>query len=34
MGHEWNEVYIVMEYVDHDINDLMEDMPQPFLQGQ
>ena len=29
-----DKIFIVMEYVEHDLKALMETMQQPFLQGQ
>ena len=28
-----DKIYIVMDYVEHDLKALMETMKQPFLQG-
>ena len=28
-----DRIYIVFEYVEHDLKELMETMKQPFLQG-
>ena len=33
MGSNMDKIFIVMEYVEHDLKALMETMPQPFLQG-
>lgn len=30
VGTQLNQVYIVMDFVEHDLRDLMDDMPQPF----
>ena len=33
MGKNMDRIYIVFEYVEHDLKELMETMKQPFLQG-
>ena len=33
MGSNMDKIYIVMEYVEHDLKALMETMKQPFLEG-
>ena len=34
MGNSIDKIYIVMEYVEHDLKALMESMKQPFLVGR
>jgi len=34
VGNNLNSIFIVMEYVDHDIKTLMEEMPKPFLPSE
>ncbi len=34
MGNNMDKIFIVMEYVEHDLKALMETMTQPFLQGE
>ncbi len=29
-----DKIYIVMDYVEHDLKSLMEVMKQPFLEGE
>lgn len=33
MGSNMDKIYIVMNYVEHDLKSLMETMKQPFLPG-
>lgn len=33
VGSNMDKIYIVMEYVEHDLKALMETMKQPFLEG-
>ena len=33
MGSNMDRIYIVMDYVEHDLKALMETMKQPFLEG-
>lgn len=33
VGSNMDRIYIVMDYVEHDIKALMETMKQPFLEG-
>ena len=33
VGSNMNKIFIVMEYVEHDLKALMETMMQPFLLG-
>lgn len=34
MGSNMDKIYIVMNYVEHDLKSLMETMKQPFLPGR
>ena len=34
VGSNMDRIYIVMDYVEHDLKALMETMKQPFLEGQ
>lgn len=34
MGSNMDKIYIVMNYVEHDLKSLMETMKQPFLPGE
>ena len=34
VGSNVDKIYIVMDYVEHDLKSLMETMKQPFLVGQ
>jgi cell division cycle 2-like protein len=34
VGNNLNSIFIVMEYVDHDLKTLMEEMKTPFLQSE
>ena len=34
MGSMIDNIYVVLEYVEHDLKALMETMRQPFLQGR
>ncbi|KAI0223408.1 Cyclin-dependent kinase 11B, partial [Massospora cicadina] len=34
VGQELNSIYIVMDFVEHDLKALMADMPTPFLQSE
>jgi hypothetical protein len=34
LGKNLDRIYIVFEYVEHDLKELMETMKQPFLQGE
>ena len=34
VGDNMDKIYIVMEYVEHDLKTLMESMKQPFLVGE
>ena len=34
MGSNMDKIFIVMEYVEHDLKALMETMTKPFLQGK
>lgn len=33
VGSNMDKIYIVMNYVEHDLKSLMETMKQPFLPG-
>ena len=33
MGKDMDKIFIVMEYVEHDLKALMETMQKPFTQG-
>ena len=33
VGSNMDKIYIVMDYVEHDLKALMEHMPNPFLAG-
>ena len=33
VGSNMDKIYIVMDYVEHDLKALMETMKEPFLQG-
>ena len=33
VGSNMDRIYIVMDYVEHDLKALMETMKQPFLEG-
>ena len=33
VGSNMDKIYIVMDYVEHDLKSLMETMTQPFLIG-
>ena len=33
VGSNMDKIYIVMDYVEHDLKALMETMKQPFLEG-
>ena len=34
VGSNMDKIYIVMDYVEHDLKSLMETMKQPFLVGK
>ena len=34
MGSNMDKIYIVMDYVEHDLKSLMENMKEPFLIGE
>ena len=34
MGSNMDKIFIVMEYVEHDLKNLMEVMPEPFRPGE
>ena len=34
MGSNMDKIFIVMEYVEHDLKHLMEVMPEPFRPGE
>lgn len=34
VGSNMDKIYIVMNYVEHDLKSLMETMKQPFLPGK
>lgn len=34
VGSNMDKIYIVMNYVEHDLKSLMETMKQPFLPGE
>ena len=34
VGSNMDRIYIVMDYVEHDLKALMETMKQPFLEGE
>ncbi len=34
VGNNMDKIYIVMDYVEHDLKSLMETMKQPFLEGE
>lgn len=34
VGHNMDKIYMVMEFVEHDLKALMERMPNPFLIGE
>ena len=34
VGSNMDKIYIVMDYVEHDLKCLMENMKQPFLIGE
>ena len=34
VGSNMDKIYIVMDYVEHDLKSLMENMKEPFLIGE
>ncbi|KAF3926200.1 hypothetical protein ABW21_db0207364 [Orbilia brochopaga] len=34
VGDQLNQVYIVMDFIEHDLKTLLDDMPEPFLQSE
>lgn len=34
VGSNMDRIFIVMDYVEHDLKSLMETMKQPFLEGK
>ncbi|EPS43283.1 hypothetical protein H072_2753 [Dactylellina haptotyla CBS 200.50] len=34
VGQQLNQVYIVMDFIEHDLKTLLDDMPEPFLQSE
>ncbi|KAF3288302.1 Serine/threonine-protein kinase ppk23 [Orbilia oligospora] len=34
VGEQLNQVYIVMDFIEHDLKTLLDDMPEPFLQSE